>query len=70
MATLPNIPANSAVTVGVIAGLAVVTYSIKLRAQLDSQIHENYRHAKLIDAGMQPETTPLTLAKRSDNRTA
>jgi hypothetical protein len=70
MATLPNIPANSAFTVGALAALTVVAYSIKLRTQIDSQVHQNYHHAKLIDAGMQPETTPISLTKRSDNRTA
>lgn len=70
MAALPNIPANSAFTVGILAALTVVTYSINQRTKIDSQIHQNYHHAKLIDAGMQPETTPISLAKRSDNRTA
>ena len=63
MATLPNIPVNSAVTVGVIAGFGLIAYTATLRQKLDSQIHENYRHAKLVDAGVQPETTKLAVAQ-------
>lgn len=63
MATLPNIPVNSAATVGALAVLGVVAYTATLRHRLDSQIHENYRHAKLVDAGMQPETTKLAVAQ-------
>lgn len=63
MATVPNIPVNSAATVGVLAGIALIGYTATLRHKLDSQIHENYRHAKLVDAGVQPETTPLKLAQ-------
>jgi len=63
MATLPNVPVNSAITVGVLAATGLFAYSMNLRTKIESQIHENYRHAKLIDAGVQPETTPLKLAK-------
>jgi hypothetical protein len=63
MATLPNIPANSAITLGVLAGVGLVAYTQTLRTKVESQIHENYRSFKLIDAGLQPETTPLKLAK-------
>jgi hypothetical protein len=64
MATLPNIPVNSAATIGVLAGIALVGYTATLRHKLDAQIHENYKSFKLVDAGMQPETKPeLKLAK-------
>jgi hypothetical protein len=63
MATLPNTPVNTAATVGVLAGIALIGYTATLRHKLDAQIHENYRHAKLVDAGMQPETTKLKIAK-------
>lgn len=65
MATLPNIPVNSAATVGALAVLGVVAYTATLRHKLDAQIHENYNRAKMIDEGMQPETQQLKLAKES-----
>ena len=66
MATLPNIPVNSALTVGVFAGLTVIAYSATLRHKLDSQIHENYRVFKQIDAGIKPEpATKPQLVKES-----
>lgn len=63
MATLPNIPVNSAITVGTLAAMGVLAYTATLRNKLDAQIHENYNRAKMIDAGMTPETTQLKLAK-------
>lgn len=58
MATLPNIPVNSALSVGVLAGLTVIAYSATLRHKLDSQIHENYRTFKQIDAGVEQTQKP------------
>ena len=63
MATLPNIPVNTAITFGTVTVMGLVAYTATLRHKLDSQIHDNYRHAKLVDAGMQPETKQLKLAK-------
>lgn len=63
MATLPNIPVTSATVVGAIAAMGLIAYQQTLRTKIESQVHENYRQMKLIDAGMQPETTPLKLAK-------
>lgn len=65
MATLPNIPVNSALTVGVLAGAGLIGFAAHLRHKLDSQIHENYRSFKLIEAGVVPETPQLKLAKES-----
>lgn len=64
MATLPNIPVNSAVTFGALAAMGLIAYSQTLRTKIESQVHENYRHFKLIDAGIAPETTQtLSVAK-------
>jgi hypothetical protein len=65
MATLPNTPVNTAVTLGAIAVMGLIAYQQTLRTKIESQIHENYRHAKLVDAGVQPETVPLKLAKEA-----
>jgi hypothetical protein len=55
MATLPNIPVNSATVIGGLAGLALLGYQFTLRTRIESQIHANYRDFKLIDAGMHPQ---------------
>jgi hypothetical protein len=55
MATLPNIPVNSAITVGVLAVTGLVAYQQTLRTKIESQIHANYRAFKAIDAGLEPE---------------
>jgi hypothetical protein len=63
MATLPDVPQNTILALGVLAGAGLVAFTTHTRAKIDSQVHENYRHAKLVDAGMQPETTKLKIAK-------
>lgn len=65
MATLPNIPVNTAVTIGALAVTGLVAFQQKLRNNIESQIHENYRSFKLIDAGVMPETPKLKIAKES-----
>lgn len=67
MATLPNIPVNSAITFGTMVVVGLVAYQSKLRTEIESQIHRNYMDMKLVDAGVTPETTQLKLTK-SDNR--
>lgn len=64
MATLPEIPVNSAAVIGGIAALGLIAYQCKLRTTIESQVHANYRDFKLIDAGIAPETkTPLKIAE-------
>jgi hypothetical protein len=63
MATLPNIPVNSAITVGALAAMGLIAYQQTLRTKIESQIHANYRSFKAIDAGVTEETTPLSIAK-------
>jgi len=65
MATLPNTPVNSALMVGVLAATGLIAYQSTLRTKIEAQVHENYRHFKLVDAGFQPETVPLKLAKEA-----
>jgi hypothetical protein len=62
MANLPDTPLNTAIVLGSFAVMGLVAYSQKLRTGLDSQNLENYRHAKVVDAGLQPEA-PVTLHK-------
>ncbi len=50
MATLPDVPQNTIVAIGILAGTGLVALHTLTRAKLDSQIHENYRQAKVVDA--------------------
>ena len=63
MATLPDVPQNTILAIGVLAGAGLVAFVNHNKTRIESQIHENYRHAKLVDAGVQPETTKLKIAK-------
>jgi len=70
MATLPDTPVNTALTVAGIAVVGLIAYTQKLRTHVTSQTLENYRHAKVVDAGLMPET-PVTLhPEKSSNRSA
>lgn len=63
MASLPDMPINSAATVGVLAVIGLVAFQQHLRTRVETQIHENYRSFKLIDAGIVPETPSLKIAQ-------
>jgi uncharacterized membrane protein YebE (DUF533 family) len=63
MATLPNIPVNTATVIGGIAAMGLIAYQATLRTKIESQVHANYRDFKLIDAGVTPETTKLSVAQ-------
>lgn len=69
MANLPDTPLNTAFTLGALAGLGLIAYTQKLRTKISSQVHENYRHAKLVDAGVLPEA-PVALHPEKSARTA
>jgi hypothetical protein len=57
VATLPDVPQNTIVAIAVLAGTGLVAFSTHHRAKLDSQIHENYRHAKVVDANVHAGTS-------------
>jgi hypothetical protein len=70
MATLPDTPVNTALTLGAIAVVGLIGYTQKLRTTLSSQTLENYRHAKVVDAELQAGT-PVTLhTEKSATRSA
>lgn len=71
MASLPDTPLNTAITLGGFAVLGLIGYTQTLRAKNESQIHDNYRHAKVVDAELQAGT-PINLhnTERSANRSA
>lgn len=70
MANLPDTPVNTAIVLGGFAVMGLIAYTQKLRNGLDSQNLENYRHAKIVDAGLAPETPVALHPERSANRSA
>lgn len=53
MASLPDVPQNTIVAIAVLAGTGLVAFATHNRTKIESQIHENYRHAKVVDANVQ-----------------
>lgn len=53
MATLPDVPPNTIIAIAVVAGTGIAALNAHLRSKLDTQIHDNYRHAKVVDANVQ-----------------
>jgi hypothetical protein len=52
VATLPDVPSNTILAIGVLAGSGILALNAHYRSKLDSQIHDNYRHAKVVDANV------------------
>jgi hypothetical protein len=50
MATLPDVPQNTIVAIAVVAGAGLVAFVNHNKTKIESQIHDNYRHAKIVDA--------------------
>lgn len=50
---LPDVPQNTIVAIGVLAGAGLVAFVNHNKTKIESQIHENYRHAKVVDANIQ-----------------
>jgi hypothetical protein len=65
MATLPDVPQNTIITIGVLAVTGLLAYQHTLRTQIESQIHENYRHAKVVDAELQAGMPTALLPEKS-----
>lgn len=67
MFNLPETPANTAITIGVVGTIALAGYCVKKKQQLESQIHDNYRQAKTVDADSQE--TMLKILKEMTSKT-
>lgn len=52
MATLPDVPSNTILATVVVAGTALAALNAHYRSKLDTQIHDNIRHAKVVDANV------------------
>jgi hypothetical protein len=62
MANLPDTPLNTAFTLGAVAAFGLIAYTQNLRNRVELKVHDNYRHAKDVDAGIAAEP-PVTLHK-------
>jgi hypothetical protein len=71
MASLPDVPQNTIVAIGVLAGAGLVALVNHNKTKIDSQIHENYRHAKVVDANVQTGNASTTsIAELPSHRSA
>jgi len=70
MASLPDTPLNTALTLGAVAAMGLVAYTQKLRNKTEAQVHDNYRAFKFVDAGVQPEAPVALHPERSATRSA
>lgn len=70
MAALPDVPTNTIITVGVVAVTGLIAYTQKLRTGVEHLVHNNYRHAKLVDAGLMPEVPVALHPEKSNTRSA
>jgi hypothetical protein len=52
MAALPDVPQNTIVAIAVVAGAGLVAYVNHNKTKVETQIHDNYRHAKTVDANI------------------
>lgn len=68
MASLPETPVNTALTLGALAGLGLIAYTQKLRTKISAQVHDNYRAFKAMDTEVQagPVMTMPLLEKQVD----
>lgn len=70
MATLPDVPANTVVTVGLFIAGGLVALNTHLRTKVDLTVHENYRQAKVVDANVAGADITSISEKQSQHRSA
>lgn len=71
MATLPDVPSNTIIAVAVIAGTGLAALNAHYRSRLDTQIHDNIRHAKVVDANVYaPSSVPSIHSEVTSPRSA
>lgn len=68
MASLPETPVNTALTIGAVVGMALIGYTQTLRTKTERQVHDNYRAFKAMDTEVQagPVMTMPLLEKQAD----
>jgi hypothetical protein len=65
MATLPDVPPNTIIAIAVVAGTGIAALNAHLRSKLDTQIHDNYRHAKVVDANVHAGAEVASITEKS-----
>jgi hypothetical protein len=70
MASLPDVPQNTIVAIGVLVGGGLVALVNHNKTKIDSQIHENYRHAKVVDANVTAGTPVTSIHPEQSHRSA
>lgn len=72
MANLPDLPSNTVVAIALVAGAGLMAYNSHQRMKIERQVHDNYRHAKEVDAGVNggPSTPTVRPGRAPAPRTA
>lgn len=70
MANLPDVPTNTIIAIGVVAATGVAALNATLRSRLDHQIHDNIRHAKVVDANVHAGAEIPSITEKSVTRSA
>lgn len=70
MATLPDVPSNTILAIVVVAGTGVAALNAHYRSKLDTQIHDNIRHAKVVDANVHAGADIPSLHSEQSHRSA
>lgn len=60
MATLPDTPVNTALTIGGLAAMGLVAFVTHNKTKLDSQNLENYREFKAMDTEVSLDRKPTS----------
>ena len=70
MATLPDVPANTVVTVALFIAGGLVALNTHMRTKVDLTVHENYRQAKIVDANVHAGADIPSIHKEQSPRSA
>lgn len=70
MANLPDLPSNTVVAIALVAGAGLMAYNTRQRMKIERQIHDNYRHAKIVDANVHAGPSTPSIRPEHSPRTA
>ncbi len=70
MATLPDVPPNTIIAIAVVAGTGLAALNATLRSKLDTQIHDNVRHATVVAANVSAGAEVASITDRSARTSA
>lgn len=69
-ASLPDVPQNTIVAIGILAATGLVALVNHNKTKVDLTVHDNYRHAKNVDANVAGAATVTPLHQDPSHRSA